>query len=124
MDASCYQESDGSIDITVIGGNVPYTFDWSEDGTGDFDDTEDQTNLSAGTYTVVVRDVKGCETTATYTITEPDELLIVNAIVTDVTCFGDSDGSIELDVIGGTLPYEYDWNNDGIGDFNDPQDLF
>ena len=52
---------DGAIDITVTGGNVPYSFDWSEDGVGDFNDPEDITNLSAGTYTVVVRDVKGCE---------------------------------------------------------------
>ena len=64
------------------------------------------------------------KTTATYTITEPDELLIVNAIVTDVTCFGDSDGAINIDVTGGTMVLmKYDWNNDGVGDFNDPQDL-
>ena len=63
------------------------------------------------------------KTTATYTITEPDELLIVNAIVTDITCYGDSDGAIEIDITGGTMPYEYDWDNDGVGDFNDPEDL-
>jgi hypothetical protein len=57
--------SDGSIDLTVSGGVAPYIIDWDNDGTGDFDDTEDLTGLTAGTYTVVVKDDSGCTTTVT-----------------------------------------------------------
>jgi hypothetical protein len=52
---------DGAIDITVSGGNPPYTFDWDNDGTGDFDDTEDLSGLAEGIYIVVVKDDSGCE---------------------------------------------------------------
>ena len=52
--------ADGSIDITVTGGNPAYSFDWDNDGTGDFDDTEDLTGLAGGTYIVVVQDEAGC----------------------------------------------------------------
>jgi len=61
---------DGEIDITVTGGIPAYTFDWDTDGTGDFDDPEDLTGLSAGFYTVVVRDDAGCESTVTIEIIE------------------------------------------------------
>ncbi len=53
--------ADGEIDITVTGGNPPYSFDWDNDGTGDFDDTEDLTDLAGGIYIVVVQDEAGCE---------------------------------------------------------------
>lgn len=56
---------DGEIDITVTGGNPAYSFDWDNDGTGDFDDTEDLTGLSGGTYMVVVEDEAGCAATET-----------------------------------------------------------
>ena len=52
---------DGTIDIDVTGGTPPYIFDWDNDGTGDFDDTEDLTDVAGGTYTVVVMDENGCE---------------------------------------------------------------
>ena len=52
--------ADGSIDIAVTGGNPAYSFDWDNDGTGDFDDTEDLTGLAGGTYIVVVQDEAGC----------------------------------------------------------------
>jgi hypothetical protein len=52
--------SDGEIDITVTGGSTPYSFDWDNDGTGDFDDDEDLTGLTGGTYTVVVMCDAGC----------------------------------------------------------------
>jgi hypothetical protein len=57
--------SDGSIDLTVTGGSTPYTYDWDNDGTGDFDDTEDLTGLTCGTYVVVVMCDAGCTATET-----------------------------------------------------------
>lgn len=67
---------DGSIDITVTGGNPAYSFDWDNDGTGDFDDDEDLTDISGGTYVVVVEDEAGC--TATETIEVNSQLSIDN----------------------------------------------
>lgn len=56
---------DATIDLTVDGGFGDYIFDWDNDGTGDFDDDEDLSDLSAGTYIVVVEDEFGCQTTQT-----------------------------------------------------------
>ena len=58
----------GEIDITAAGGKLPYTYDWDTDGTGDFDDNEDLSGLTAGTYTVVVKDAFDCEATIPITI--------------------------------------------------------
>ena len=57
--------SDGAIDITVSGGAPAYLFDWDNDGTGDFDDDEDLTGLTGGTYIVVVEGEAGCVATET-----------------------------------------------------------
>jgi hypothetical protein len=52
--------NDGSINLTVVGGNAPLDFDWS--GTGGFSaSTEDVSGLSEGSYDVTVTDVNGCE---------------------------------------------------------------
>jgi Secretion system C-terminal sorting domain/SprB repeat len=72
--ATCFGDTDGAIDISVSGGSTPYTFDWDNDGTGDFDDTEDLTGLSAGTYTVTVMEAGGCTFSFSQTITEPTAL--------------------------------------------------
>ena len=56
---------DGAIDLTVSGGLPVYTFDWDIDGTGDYDDDEDQTGLTVGLYTVHVLDDAGCESSET-----------------------------------------------------------
>ena len=114
---TCNGQSDGSIDITISGGTLPYSYDWDNDGTFDFDDGEDLENLSGGTYNVVVRDVNGCETTGTYIVGEPTELIIEGEpLILDVSCNGLNDGSIDITVNGGTLTYSYDWSNDGTGD--------
>ena len=59
---------DGSIDITVTGGNPAYSFDWDNDGTGDFDDEEDLNDLPGGTYIIVVEDEAGCSGTETIVV--------------------------------------------------------
>lgn len=53
---------------TVATGSGPFTYDWDNDGTGDFDDTADLTGLTAGTYTVVIMDANGCITTDSVTV--------------------------------------------------------
>ncbi len=69
--------ADGSINITIAGGAPTYTFDWDNDGTGDFDDDEDLTGITGGTYTVVIQGGAGCSSTATYTV---DSQLSVKAL--------------------------------------------
>lgn len=54
--------NDGTINLTVTGG-TGLTFDWDNDGTGDFDDTEDLSGLTSGWYVVVVMAPTGCSAT-------------------------------------------------------------
>jgi hypothetical protein len=102
---TCFGASDGSVDITVNGGLPPYTFAWSNGS-----NSEDIFGLTAGTYTVTVSDAANCPTTSSYTVAEPGSI-IGSGLITNVTCNGYSDGSIDLTVIGGTSPYTISWSN-------------
>ncbi|NOQ72322.1 MAG: T9SS type A sorting domain-containing protein [Crocinitomix sp.] len=53
--------ADGEIDIEISGGAPTYSYDWDNDGTGDWDDTQDLTGLSGGIYTVMVEGAAGCQ---------------------------------------------------------------
>jgi hypothetical protein len=77
--------SDGEINITITGGAPSYTFDWDNDGTGDFDDPEDLTGLTAGTYTVTVQSDAGCGNEATFII--DSELGIDNSVMANVSIY-------------------------------------
>ncbi len=67
-------------------------------------------NLSPGTYSIIVIDNGNCQATAQVTLTQPQEL-IINSFKQNVQCFGMQNGSITLTVQGGTQPYSYQWNN-------------
>ena len=60
--------NDGSIYVTLNNGVFPFTYDWDNDGTGDFDDDQNLINVDAGTYTVVVSQGNGCTTSETATV--------------------------------------------------------
>ncbi|WP_422007816.1 PKD domain-containing protein [Roseivirga pacifica] len=105
-DVLCFGENNGSIDITVTGGSGGYTYKWTDGPT-----TEDRTNLVAGDYEVTVTDLNGCQLIRTITIAEPAATLSTTANVVDISCFGGSDGYIELTPAGGTAPYTYEWSN-------------
>ncbi|HQU75556.1 MAG TPA: PQQ-dependent sugar dehydrogenase [Chitinophagales bacterium] len=57
--------SDGSIDLTVTGGNAPYSISWSTGAS-----SEDLSGLSADTYTVTVTDDLGCVQTGVYEVAQ------------------------------------------------------
>ena len=110
---SCAGDSDGTIDLTVEGGNDenPYVFTWvTSDGSGLVVNTEDQSELSGGTYYLTVSDYLNCEVLDTALINEPPTFLS-SIINNDITCNGDEDGSIELSATGGNGGYSYLWSN-------------
>lgn len=96
----------GAIDITIVGGNTPYTFAWDNGAT-----TEDLSNLSAGTYSVSISEAGGCTLNDTYTVgNNTNGLAITATSTTDENC-GDGTGSIDITVTGGSAPLSIDWDN-------------
>ena len=107
----CYGMNTGGVDIIATGGTPGYTYNWV-DGLGTTVSTnEDLTNQFSGNYTVTLTDIYGCDSTVSFTIDQPTDTLIATNIITPVSCFGGTDGSIDLNTTGGTDPYTYAWTN-------------
>ena len=102
---NCNGGNNGTVDLTVTGGTAPYTFEWSNTAT-----TEDMIGLTAGTYSVTVTDANGCTTTTSVEVTEPT-VLSASGVATNVSCNGGNNGTVDLTVIGGTAPYDFEWSN-------------
>ncbi|MFK7775977.1 MAG: gliding motility-associated C-terminal domain-containing protein [Saprospiraceae bacterium] len=91
---------DGSINITVNGGMGPYSYLWSN---GEI--SEDIVGLPDDNYSVTITDSKGCIFISNdYTI-EPSSPQIGSVDITDASCFGDCDGKICINIVGGNAPY-------------------
>jgi hypothetical protein len=103
---TCTGTRNGAIDIDVIGGQLPYTFLWSNLAT-----TEDIDNLGGGTYTVVVSDRQGCVIQTTVRIEEGRPLAVNVGLNRNVICHGESNGALVVNVTGGREPYRYNWSN-------------
>ncbi|WP_369753853.1 gliding motility-associated C-terminal domain-containing protein [Flavobacterium sp. WC2409] len=84
VNVSCFGGNDGSVVITPAGGTAGYTI------------TPAQTGLTAGLKTFTVTDAKGCQTTVNVTITQPEIAVSVSGIATNVSCFGQANGSITV----------------------------
>ena len=116
----CNGGSDGSIDMNVTGGTLPYVRSW----TNSISTNEDLSGLSAGTYQLAVTDANNCPsvTGPQVTITEPAPISISLSSSTDASCNGGSDGSIDIIVTGGTPVYTYNWGA-GVPATEDPSGL-
>jgi hypothetical protein len=102
---SCFGGSNGAINLTPSGGTGPYTFNWLPSGPT----TEDRTGLTAGTYSVQITDANGCTANVNATVTQPSSNVAGTTVVTNISCFGGSNGAINLTPSGGTGPYTFNW---------------
>lgn len=100
---SCYGLSDGSISISVSGGNPPYTFYWSNGAT-----TQNISGLTAGPYEVDVKDASGCLSPVSVEVFQPS-LLDAYTSVVNSSCWN-ANGTAKVFVGGGTSPYTYQWS--------------
>lgn len=110
---SCHNATDGSIDVTVTGGVGPYTYQWL--GNGTIPDSEDQTNLGAGTYDLVIVDANFCTLSLQFELIQPTQITIGSVISSfdggfNISCNGNCDGSIDLNLSGGIPGYTHIWS--------------
>ncbi|MBI3510017.1 MAG: gliding motility-associated C-terminal domain-containing protein [Bacteroidetes bacterium] len=105
---SCFGGNNGSANVTVAGGTVPFTYSWSPIG----GTSATGANLTAGNYTVTVTDANGCITTSSAVITQPTALTITGTS-SNVDCFGNSTGTASVIPGGGSPAYTYAWSPAG-----------
>ena len=94
-DVTCYAGNDGAIDVTLSGGTLPYSYNWSNGQT-----TEDASSLTSGYYTYLMTDAQGCTIGDTVFVDQPD-MLDINYEITPVSCVDQTDASIFISPFGG-----------------------
>ena len=93
------------LEMSVDGGNAPYTIEWSN-GQTDLS----LSNLVAGEYTLTVTDVLGCVIDTTITI-EDVSLPVIEGEIQHVSCNGIANGAIDISILEGVPNYTFEWDN-------------
>ncbi|GAB2485547.1 PKD domain-containing protein [Algoriphagus taiwanensis] len=109
---SCFGGNDGMAEIRLRGGTPPYSavgFQSIWDG-----NVLQVLGLEAGENEILVEDQRGCQIGVSLEIESPDELTVL-ALVNNPGCEGSLDGELELQISGGTGPYEVIWDNGQTG---------
>jgi hypothetical protein len=94
-----------AINTSIGGGATPYTYLWSNGNT-----TSAITNLMTGTYGVTVTDANGCTANSSVAVTSIANGPSVLTTQTNVRCFGADDGTVNMSITGGNLPYAVFWS--------------
>lgn len=106
--ATCAGGNSGSASANATGGTTAYSYAWSNG-----ENTQTINNLTADTYSVTVTDANGCTQTAATTVGQ-GVAVTLSPGSTNVSCFGENDGTSSVNAFGGTSPYTYVWSNGGI----------
>jgi len=108
VDPSCSGVSNGVINAIAAGGTAPFSY--SING-GALQPSSTFTNLASGSYTILVRDVKGCQATATIVLFNAYAVSVAVTGTLAVSCNAGSDGELTALLSGGNLPFSYTINN-------------
>lgn len=108
QNVACNGDSNGSATVSSEYGIEPYSYSWN--------DGENQTGATAndldpGQYIVTVTDAVGNTNTRNVIVGEPDSLIATLNSVSNATCFDYCDATVGLSVTGGTMGYNYHWND-------------
>lgn len=104
----CPESEDAILQANIDGGTIPYTIRWS-----DGSDTPTLSGISAGRYTVQVRDGQDCVSTDTVVLS-PIVGFDIDIASTPPSCSDNPDGSIRVHASNGSGPFLYEINNQGL----------
>jgi hypothetical protein len=105
LNVTCFGGNNGSVNLTVNGGTQPYNYLWSNNST-----TQDLSNIPAGNYQATISDANNCTITAQRIINQPSTPLVGNTFAQNTNC-NQANGSINLNITGGSSPYTTVWSN-------------
>lgn len=103
---SSYGANDGQVSLFTSGGTPPYKWVWSN-GYQEYK----RTSMAAGTYAFTISDANQCSITGSVTLIEPPPLQISFSNLQNPSCNSFSDGSVLLNISGGTGNYTVSWDN-------------
>ncbi len=117
FNVSCNGYADATIQINATGGTGALQYSIAGVNGGAFQASNTFTGLSASSYDITIRDVNGCTFVINnYILTEPTAVTATVAPVVypayngqDISCFGESDGGVDVSPSGGTGVYTYQW---------------
>ncbi|WP_019670866.1 T9SS type B sorting domain-containing protein [Eudoraea adriatica] len=114
-DVTCAGQNDGTITVEVSGGtgNILYAI---SPNLNQFDTENTFVDLEPGVYDVIAQDENGCFIPFQFTIAEPAPLDAAYTALPEV-CLGSEDGSITLNITGGTAPYSTAFNSNNPADY-------
>jgi len=106
---SCYGRTDGSLTLLASGGRPPFTYSFnSNDSWGNAPVFSDK---GAGQYVLRAKDANNCIKDTTVFLSQPEKIIVDTAAVGN-DCNGvDNGGVINIEVTGGTMPYQYAWSH-------------
>ena len=105
---SCFKDANGLLNTTVKGGNTgTKTYLWN-----DISNTKTSflSNIAAGEYAVKVTDPKNCIARDTILLAQPDSMYLDAVLKKNAACYGGR-GTLKVQVVGGTSPYDYIWQS-------------
>ena len=108
--AGCEGQHVGIVDVDVIGGVAPYSYNW-DNGFDIFADTNKIIDVRPADYSVTVTDNIGCEITSSSTTIIPEDVIISRTINNQVLCKGMSTGKVTASATNGTGPFTYEWSD-------------
>lgn len=112
-DPSSCALDDGSIEVAATGGKTPYQYKLNN---GSYGNTSTFSNLGGGTFTITVKDGRGCEKKLMGIIlTTPSGPVASPSTITDQTNCLSPNGSITANVTGGATPYKYKIGSGAFG---------
>ena len=114
LKSSCFGVDDGYIEISIEGGQAPYTVLWNGP-TGFIDSSLVLSDLESGNYSYSISDAIGCEVSGQITLNTNSELMVNLSSTTlpfgyNIACHGDSTANIISTISGGSPDYQYLWS--------------
>jgi gliding motility-associated-like protein len=100
----CNGDFSGRIIATPSGGIYPYTYDVNSPSRDSM-----IYGLSSKLHTLTVKDSLGCIFKDTFSLSQPPALISNTVSITDLKCYNEPTGQIEINAAGGVPPYKYNW---------------